>query len=80
MYVFIRSCIALTRGVVKIIQTDPDSFFSLGLGHFLAPLRRTHVLLFSFPADPTVRHVAPHSNPIRPPRLYARNDEVVPDI
>lgn len=28
MYVFIRSCIALTRGVVKIIQTDPDSFFS----------------------------------------------------
>lgn len=21
------SCIALTRGVVKIIQTDPDSFF-----------------------------------------------------
>lgn len=28
MYVFICSCVALTRGVVKIIQTDPDSFFS----------------------------------------------------
>lgn len=32
MYVFIRSCIALTRGVVKIIQTDPDSFFSFRSG------------------------------------------------
>ena len=25
------SCIALTRGVVKIIQTDPDSFFFLSV-------------------------------------------------
>lgn len=43
-------CIALTRGVVKIIQTDPDSFFSFlsGLGHFLAErcARCTHLHFF----------------------------------
>lgn len=47
MYVFIRSCIALTRGVVKIIQTDPDSFFSSRSGTLSSTAAPTYHVSFS---------------------------------
>lgn len=49
MYVFIRSCIALTRGVVKIIQTDPDSFFSSRSGTLSSTAAPTYHLAPSPP-------------------------------
>jgi len=56
MYVFIRSCIALTRGVVKIIQTDPDSFFSSQSGTLSSIAAPTYHLAPSPPSS-----VAPSS-------------------
>jgi len=79
MYVFIRSCIALTRGVVKIIQTDPDSFFSSRSGtlsstaaptYHLAPSPPSSVAPFSFlsfffflPRRPPSSSSSPTSSP-----------------
>lgn len=93
MYVFIRSCIALTRGVVKIIQTDPDSFFSSRSGtlsstaaptYHLAPSLSSSVAPSSFrsffflPSILLYLDVLLHRLPLSSPCPHRRSLAIVP--